>query len=124
MARARIDVDRQTERLRDRIRRDVVVRRADATGGEHVIELCPHLIDRADDSIGHIRDDAHLAQRNADLTEAQGEEADVGVLRAARQHLVADHQQTGSWVFVRHRTLRQRKSRSSGISGLSAGGIG
>ena len=114
----RMRLPRHAESGGDAFAGDVVVGRADAAGGEHVVEAGAALVDRRDDGVGHVGDDADLAQRDADGAEAGGDELDVGVLGAAGEHLVADDEQAGD------RIGHQRKSRNMGIRGLSAGGIG
>ena len=75
--------------------RDVVVRRADAAGGEHVGVACPQRVDRGDDLVLLVRDDAHLAQVDAELGAAVGDGADVLVLGSAGKDLVADDEDGG-----------------------------
>ena len=58
--RARIDVDRHAERLGDAVGGDVVVRRPDAAGGEHVGVATAQRIERIDDRRLLVADDAHL----------------------------------------------------------------
>ena len=89
----RVRLPRHAERGGDAFAGDVVMGRADAAGREHVIEARPHLVDGADDGFRDIGDHPHLAQRHADLTKPGGDEADIGVLGAAGENLVADHQQ-------------------------------
>jgi hypothetical protein len=86
---------------------DVVMRRADAAGGEDIGVFRPHLVHRGDDRLRHIGDDACLAQRDAHLAEAGRQELQVGVLGAAGQHLVADDQQAGGGIHGRPRSARQ-----------------
>src|SRR6185312_10943164 len=43
----------------------------------------------------------------------RGEELDVGVLRPPRQHLVADHQQAGNWIALRHGALRSSENQET-----------
>ena len=74
------------------------MRGADTAGGEHLIEPGAHLVDRGDDRLRHVRDDAHFAQRDAQLAEAPGQVIDVGILRAAGEHFVADDDDAGGGV--------------------------
>ena len=99
----RMRLPRHAERGGDAFAGDVVMRRADAAGGEHVVEFRPHFVDRVDDRLRHVGDHPHLAQRYSQLAQSGGQELDVGVLRAAREHLVADHQQTGGGIGRGHR---------------------
>jgi len=75
------------------------MRRTDAAGGEDIVELLPHLVDRRDDRLGDVGNDAHLAQPHADLVEPLGDERQIGVLGAARQDLVADDEETGGAIL-------------------------
>ena len=83
------------EGARHILRGDVVMRRADAAGGEEIVELGAQLVDGGDDRVGDVGDDARLAQGHADLVEADGDVVEVGVLRAAGEDLVADDQDGG-----------------------------
>ncbi len=85
---------------------DVVVGRTDAAGGEDVGVARAQRIDRGDDLVLLVGDDAHLLQVDADRRHDVGEVADVAVLGAARQDLVADHDHRRRH-YVRHR-LRPR----------------
>ena len=88
--RPRVDADPDPECLGDRIGGDVVVRRADAAGREHIIIARPQGVDGGDDIVRIISDDTHLPHLNADRRAMLGDVADVLVLRAPRQDLVAD----------------------------------
>ncbi len=69
--------------------------RADPAGGEDVIEPPAHLVDRGDDDLGHVGNDPRLAQPDPGLVEPAGKKAQILVLGAARQDLVADDQHAG-----------------------------
>ena len=72
---------------------DVVVGRADAAGGEDVVVAAAQRVHGIDDLGLLVGDDAHLLQLDADGGQMVGDVADVLVLGAAREDLVADHQQ-------------------------------
>ena len=72
--------DADAEGLGDAVGGDVVVRRADAAGGEDVVELPAHLVDGGDDRGLDVGDDAAFAHLHAQLAELGGEVLDVGVL--------------------------------------------
>ena len=80
------------ESLGHAIGRDVVVRRPDATGGEHVRIFRTQGVERCDDFRSIVGDHPHFLQIDADRGEVVGDIADVLVLGAPRQNLVADHQ--------------------------------
>ena len=93
--RARIDVDRDPEGLGDAIGGDVVVGRADAAGGEDVGVAVAQRVERIDDRRLLVADHAHLPEVDAERGQVLGDIADVLVLGAPGQDLVADHQQGG-----------------------------
>ena len=70
---------------------DVVVGGADAAGREHVVVALAQRVDGIDDLGLLVGDDAHLLQLDADGGQMVGDVADVLVLGAPRQDLVADH---------------------------------
>src|SRR5258708_30782371 len=76
------------EGLVDRIGGDVVVRGADAAGGEDVVELPPHLVDGGHDGGLDVGDDAAFHDPHAQRPKLGGEITDVGVPRAPAQDLV------------------------------------
>ena len=88
----RMMVDADAERLRHRVRGDVVMGRADAAGGEDVGVAVSQCIEGGDDVGLVVGDDAHLLQVDADIGQIFGDEADILVLGPAGQDLVADHQ--------------------------------
>jgi hypothetical protein len=77
---------------------DIVMRRPDTAGGENLIVAGTNLVDRADDGFRDIGNDPHFAYRNADIAQALRQKADIRVLRAAGQHLVADDQNAGGGI--------------------------
>ena len=83
------------KRLGDAIRRDVVVGRADAAGGEEIGVAAAQGVDRRDDLLLHVRHDADLAQIDADPGQVLGDVADILVLGAAREDLIADDEKSG-----------------------------
>ena len=94
-ARARIDVDRDAERLGDAVGGDVVVGRPDAAGGEHIGVAVAQRVERGDDLVLDIGHHADLAHVDADVGQILGDIADVLVLGAPGQDFVADHQDCG-----------------------------
>ena len=93
--RARVIVDRHAERLSDRVGGDVVVGRADAAGGEDVSVAGAQRVERGDDLRLLVGNDADFLQIDADGGELFGDIADVLVLGAAGEDLVADDQKRG-----------------------------
>ena len=85
--------DRHTECRGDGVNGDVVVGRADAAGGEQIIVARAERVDRLDDPLGDVGDDAHLGQPDALDVEPGRELRDVPVLRPPGQDFVADHRQ-------------------------------
>ena len=88
-------IDGDAERLGDAFGGNVVVGRADAAGGEHIGVARAQRIYRGDDLRLFVGDDAHFLEIDADAGEIFGDVADVLVLGAARQDLVADHEDGG-----------------------------
>jgi hypothetical protein len=80
----------QPERLGDRVGGDVVMRRPDAAGGEHIGVARPDRVERLDDGVLVVGDDAHFLQVDADRRHHLGQMADIAVLGPPRQDLVAD----------------------------------
>ena len=70
--------------------------RADAAGGEDIVVARAQRVDRSDDLVLDVRDDAHFLEVDADRRHDVGEVADIAVLGAARQDFVADDQHGGS----------------------------
>ena len=93
--RAVVDRDPHAERLGDAVGGDVVMRRADAAGGEEIGVARAHRVQRRDDLRLDVGNDAHLAQVDADAGQVLGDEADVLVLGPPRQDLIADDKQRG-----------------------------
>src|SRR3546814_6283535 len=81
----------------------VVVGRADAAGGEDIIVARPQRVQRVDDLVLDVGNDAHFAQANTLHVEPGRDLRDIPVLGAAGENLVADHQHGGSPdAFVAH----------------------
>src|SRR3546814_17787811 len=57
--------ERPAESLGDAIGGDVVVGRPDATGGEDIVEVQPHFVQRVDDGRLAVGDDQRLGQSDA-----------------------------------------------------------
>ena len=106
MARARINIDRHAESLRDGIGRDVVMGRADPACGEDVIIACAQRVYRRDDLILDIGYNTHLPQTYADGGEMIGDRADIGVLGPPGEEFVTDHQDGGGDDGGRRRAIR------------------
>ena len=103
-------LDGHAERLGHRVGGDVVVGRADAAGGEDVGVARPQRVQRGDDLglvVGH---DADLGQIDAEFGATVGDRADVAVLGAPGQDLVADHEDGGGDGFA-HETIRPAAAR-------------
>ena len=98
---------RHAKGLGDRIRGDVVMRRADAAGGEDIGVAGAHGIHRRYDLVFLVGNDAHLLQVDPDGRHDVGEMADIFILGAAGQNLVADDKHGGSDDF-RHGRLRRK----------------
>ena len=91
------------ERPGNRVDGDVVVRRADPAGGEDIVVARAHRVQRVDDLVLDVGDDAHFTQANPLHIEPGRDLRDILVLRAARENLVADHQHGGGPdAFVAH----------------------
>src|SRR3546814_20963288 len=84
------------QRLRHRVDSDVVVGRADAAGGEDIIVARPQRVQRVDDLVLDVGNDAHFAQANTLHVEPGRDLRDIPVLGAAGEKLVAYHQHGGS----------------------------
>jgi hypothetical protein len=92
---ARVDVDRDAERLRHTVCSDVVVGRADAAGGEDVGVTMAQCVERGDDLLLDIGNHPDLPHVDADIGQILGDIADVLVLGAPGQDFIADHQNGG-----------------------------
>jgi hypothetical protein len=77
------------------------VRRADAAGGEHVVELLAHLVDGGDDRGLDVGNDAAFADLHAQEAKLGGEVLDVGIARPAAQDFIADDDDAGGHGFCR-----------------------
>ena len=93
----RILVDRDAERARDRVGGDVVVGRPDASGRDHVVVTRSQRVERRDDLVLDVGDDARLPNVDADLRQIFGDIAEVAVLGAAGEDFVADHEHGGGY---------------------------
>ena len=82
--------DAYAKRSRDGVCRDIVMGRADATGGEDVSVLGPQLIDGCHDLFLHIGDGARLAHGNAEGLKILRDLLQVDVARAAGEKLIPD----------------------------------
>src|SRR5262245_29164027 len=93
--RARIGVDRHTERLRHAVGGDVSVGRPDPAGGEDIGPAMAERIEGVDDCSLLVADHPHFLEIDAKRRQIFGDIADVLVLGAAGQDLAADHQERG-----------------------------
>ena len=84
-------LERNAKGLRDAVGCDVVMRRPDAAGGEDISVLRPQRVERIDDRTLVIGHDPHFLEIDSDRREVIGDVADILVLGAPRQNLVADH---------------------------------
>ena len=79
---------------------------ADAAGGEDIVVARPAFVDRGDDLRLDIGDDAGLAQSYAELGQLLRDIAEVHILGAAGENLIADDQHRGGddifFLFRRH----------------------
>ena len=99
----RLRFPRHAKGARDAFAGDVIMRRANAAGGEDMVEFRANLVDRIDDHFRHIGDHAHFLHGNADFPQPCREELQIGIPGAAGKHLIADDQQAGG--RVRHGSL-------------------
>src|SRR5206468_10234073 len=80
------------ERLGDGVGGDVVVGRPNAAGGKDVGVATAQRVQRRDDIGFIVGDDANLLEVDSEIGEVFRDKADVLVLGAPGQNLVADHQ--------------------------------
>ena len=73
------------------------MRRADAARGEDVIVANAQRVERGDDFFLDVRHDPRLAQFDADARDIFRDIADVAVLGAAAENLIADHEHGGGY---------------------------
>ena len=93
--RLRAVVDADAERLGDGVRRDVVMRRPDAARREHIVVTRANLVQRCNDHLFDIGNDARLTHLHADPVEMRRDIGKVRIARAARQNLIPDQQHAG-----------------------------
>ncbi len=91
---------------------DVVVGRADAAGGEDIIVARAQRVQRGDDVVLDIGNDADFAGLDPDLQQEMRDVMAVGIAGAAGQDLVADHQHGGGDALVSHGGLGHRRALS------------
>ena len=109
----RILVNRDAKRARNRVGGDIVVRRADAPRRDDIIVACPERVDGRDDVVLDIGDHPRFLDVDADLRQIFGDIAEVAVLGAPRQDLVADHQDGGGYSCrFRHRPVSPHAQQS------------
>src|SRR5690348_5446201 len=93
--RSRIENELPPEGAGDRSGRNVVMCRPNAARREHVIIARTAFVDCGDELRLEIGDHAGLAQANAKLGQLARKIAEVGILSAARQDLMADAKRSG-----------------------------
>ena len=96
--------DTDAQRRRDGIDSDVVMRGADAPGGEQIVIARAQDVDRFDNGGLIVGDDAHLGQPDALNIEPCGDLRHIPVLGTPRQNFIADDDQGGGpgAVGIRH----------------------
>ena len=80
------------ERFGDAWGSDVVMGRADTTGGEHVVILSAGLFDSVDDDLFNVWNDAGVMYLYAPVPQRRCQMIEVHVLGAPGKNLVADDQ--------------------------------
>ena len=100
-----VQLERHAEGQRDALGGDVVVRRPDAAGREHISKLAARFVDVADDRGGLVAHDAALGEANAELRELETQELQIRILRLTRQDLVADDEHAGRGLAHRRAAL-------------------
>src|SRR5208337_1665990 len=125
--RARIDVDRNPERLSDAVGGDVIMGRSDTASREDIGIAVPERIDRIDDRPLLVADHPHFPEIDPERGQIFRDIADVLVLGAARQDFVANHQQGGDLFrsgYVggchHHLVVRDRRRSKPQLPSLSA----
>ena len=86
----------------NRVHRDIVVRGADAAGGEEIIVAFAQRVHRLNDPVFLVRYDAHLGQADALHLQPFGHLRDILVVRAAGQDFVADNDERGGPDTIGH----------------------
>src|SRR5690242_15046649 len=85
----------EAKRIGDALRGDVVMGRADTAGRKDIVKAAPHFVDRGHNDVVVVRNDPRLAQPDPGFAQTLCEKCQIGILRAVRQDLVADDQDTG-----------------------------
>ncbi len=93
-------VDADAEGFRDRVRRDVVMRRPDAAGGEDIGVARTQRVQGGYDLVFDVAHDARFLEIDAERAKLPGDVVGVGVLRAARENLVADDEHGCGGIFA------------------------
>jgi hypothetical protein len=101
-ARVFADVDIHAKRSGDCVRCFVVVRWADAAGGENVIVLRRERVERSDDLIRYVGHDTRFGDLHAERRQEFCDRLKVHVLRSAGEQFVADQQDGGFDLALRH----------------------
>ena len=95
-------VARHAEGLGDGIRGDVVMRGADAAGGEDIGVARPQRIHRRHDLLLHVRHDAGFLEVDAERRQVVREKPEVLVLGAAGEDFIADQEDGGCRLWGGH----------------------
>jgi hypothetical protein len=93
--RARIGIDRHSERLGHAVSGDVTVGRPDPASGEDIGAAMPERIDCVDDRSLLVANHPHFLEIDAERRQIVRDIAHVLVLGAAGQDLATDHQERG-----------------------------
>ena len=84
--------DGHVERFGNAVHRNVIVGRANSAGGKDVVVTTACRIDRADDVIDDVGDDASFPHLYTPAAQRQSDVVEVAIRRAPRQDFVADDQ--------------------------------
>src|SRR5699024_4916399 len=95
-------IDPDIERRSDRVGRDVIVRGAYSTRGEHVRVRLTERTEGADDDLVHVGHDPDLLQVDPDGGEPSGEVVGVRVTGSAGEDLVPDDEHGGGGIGHAH----------------------
>ena len=88
--------DAHTKGCRNRVRRDVVMRRADPASGEHISIGRAQIVHRLHDALLDVRHGARFMHLNAQRREILGDLLQVDIAGTAGQEFIADQQHGSS----------------------------
>ena len=100
LRRQRVHFQLHAKRRRNAIGGDVVMRRANAARGEDIGVFLAQRIHRADNFRPFVGHNTHFFHINADIAQRIADKSEVFVLRAPRQHFIADNQHGGGNLFL------------------------